>query len=79
MTELAHRVWDKARKINGENPNMRRLDVYGTEIQKSAYGNEHSELGWNIDHIIPLARGGSDDISNLQPLSIANNRRKADR
>ncbi len=29
---------------------------------------DHS-LGWNIDHIKPTQKGGSDDIRNLQLMS----------
>ncbi|KUG25132.1 hypothetical protein ASZ90_005048 [hydrocarbon metagenome] len=34
--------------------------------------------GWEIDHIIPLSLGGTDDIANLQPLHWENNRKKSD-
>ena len=40
------------------------------------YQQEH--WGWEIDHIKPVSKGGTDDLSNLQPLQWENNRRKGD-
>jgi CRISPR/Cas system Type II protein with McrA/HNH and RuvC-like nuclease domain len=71
-------VWQKGRVIPGKNPNQRRKDACGHEIDYSAYGDTNSRYGWEIDHIRPVARNGSDDISNLQPLYWETNRNKAD-
>lgn len=38
----------------------------------------HRDNGWEIDHIVPVAKGGSDNLSNLQALLCTNNRHKAD-
>ena len=53
-------------------------DICGHPIQLSHHGDTDSDLGWEIDHIVPLSQGGSDDISNLQPLFWRSNREKGD-
>lgn len=71
-------VWQKAGVISGVNSNEWRLDAYGTKIKFSDHGNTNSIYGWEIDHIRPVALGGSDSLSNLQPLYWKTNRRKGD-
>ena len=55
-----------------------RKDKYGAVIHFKEYGNRGSEFGWEIDHIVPIVKGGGDELSNLQPLHWKNNASKGD-
>jgi hypothetical protein len=54
-----------------------RKDCCGASMQRSKYGKTE-QFGWEIDHIKPESQGGTDDLSNLQPLQWENNRHKGD-
>lgn len=71
-------VWNKGRPIQGYDPNTWRYDMCGNVMKSSDYGNTNSQYGWEVDHVKPVAKGGTDDLSNLQPLQWDNNRKKGD-
>jgi len=70
-------VWAKATRIHGETDYGLRKDTCGANIHKTKYGQTINQ-GWEIDHIVPVSKGGTDNLINLQPLQWENNRKKGD-
>ncbi len=70
-------AWQKARAVPGYHPAVTRKDACGAFINRHEYGRT-STYGWEIDHIHPVAQGGTDHFNNLQPLQWQNNRHKGD-
>lgn len=66
------RVWDKATIVPNYNPDIWRKDFAGAWIRKDAYG-QRTKYGWEVDHLVPVSHGGSDDLSNLTALHWQNN------
>ncbi len=71
MAEGTHR----ARLLD---PGMVRKDWCGAWMQWHQYGRTDARFRWEVDHIVPIAHGGSDDLLNLQPLQWVTNRHKGD-
>ena len=69
-------VWTKAKPVRGKDPDVYRQDPYGNVMYKQSYG-KHTDMGWQVDHIKPKARGGSNDIVNLQALNTKINESKS--
>ena len=76
--ETIWQVWNKAFNITIADAPLWRKDECGAWIKRVDYGNRNSQYGWEIDHIIPVSKDGTDDITNLRPLQWENNVRRSD-
>jgi hypothetical protein len=72
-------IWEKALIITGYDSKLFRADRFRMLICFSEYGNRDSKYGWEIDHIIPVDIGGTNDYSNLEPLNWKNNTTKSNK
>lgn len=83
--DLVLQVWKKGQFLYHEdriygrhhrNPSVWRRDYLGNPIRFSDYGNTDSTFGWEIDHILRVKDGGSDELHNLRPLQWKANRNR---
>lgn len=71
----ADKVFNSADSVKGKDKNLYRKDPYGNIMYRHSQGKS-SSMGWEVDHIKPKSRGGSDTIRNLQALNSSLNRSK---
>jgi hypothetical protein len=76
--KVVEEVWEKASPIRGRSPDAWRRDPLGNTIRHGSYGTG-GQYGWEIDHKNPVAKGGTDNPRNLQPLHWEANRKKSDK
>lgn len=78
LEERKRIAWARTKPLNGllaaAFPSDARVDEAGRIICWSHYGRHDSPNGWEIDHHLPKALGGSDHWSNLRALSCSVNR-----
>ncbi len=71
------RTWNALKSIPGKNPSVWRKDRYGNVVRFSSYGTK-GKHAWELDHIKPKSKGGTDDPKNLQALHRDENQKKSD-
>jgi len=72
-------AWNRGVPVPGWNPDYFRKDACGAWIHWVKYGEIMAGgCGWQVDHIRPVALGGTDAPENLQPLQWQNNLSKGD-
>lgn len=72
--ETAIRLW-----VQQFGKKQKAMDFAGREIAKAAYNDRNSSFGWNVDHILPLSRGGKTADHNLICCHILTNDEKANK
>src|SRR5574344_714259 len=77
-TKTIQEVWEKATIDSNNSPEIFRKDYAGAWIKRSDYGKRETKYGWEIDHLKPKSKGGTDDIKNLLTLHWKNNKKKGD-
>ena len=70
---IVTRAEAKAANADGEHTVDQILDLLEKQQSRCAACRKNLKDGYHADHIMPLARGGSNDIGNIQLLCVACN------
>jgi hypothetical protein len=73
---IIQKVWEKAIIDPNNSPDIFRKDYAGAWIKRSDYGKRDTKYGWEVNHLKPKSKGGTDDLENLLPLHWKNNSKK---
>lgn len=71
-------VWEKGKIVPKYDKDLYRKDQCDAWIKRDQYGKRNTSYGWEIDHIKPDSKEGSDTPSNLRPLHWKNNASRQD-
>jgi 5-methylcytosine-specific restriction endonuclease McrA len=95
VKEYSRRIFAKRKALKQENGHVpyteaEVLEIYGLvchvcnldiniEAPRVTSGGDGWELGLQLDHVIPLSKGGSDSIDNIKPIHVLCNMKKGGR
>jgi len=80
MDKRGQDIWEHRTLSDGYVPGSVRYEVLKRARYRCELCGAHEEqAAMHVDHIIPRARGGSDDVSNFQALCITCNTNKRDK
>jgi len=71
-------IWNKGFTVENYDPAKYRKDTCGAWIMRDHHGDDNHDYGWEVDHILPVSKGGGDQLDNLRPLHHRNNASKGD-
>jgi hypothetical protein len=69
-------AWNTTNIVTGADPRLYREDKCGNVIYYFSYGKD-SEMGWCVDHLLPLSHGGTYHPDNLYALHSLQNKSKS--
>jgi hypothetical protein len=70
-------VWQNAKIVENLDATVWRKDACDAWINWNEFGKE-SAYGWEIDHVLPVCKNGTDNTINLRAMHWKNNRCKSD-